>query len=104
MNNKKQTRIQLIDQRLLKAGWNVLDKTQVVEEFAIIVAAEKDKVEISLAKLADEKEKLETLKDSIIKAIAELPFTLIHPQGITGVFSPAEIEEILVLTEKLMAA
>jgi type I restriction enzyme R subunit len=36
--------------------------------------------------------------------LIESPFTLIHPQGIRGVFSPAEIEEILILTEKLIAA
>ena len=36
--------------------------------------------------------------------LIESPFTLIHPQGIRGVFSPAEIDEILVLTEKLIAA
>lgn len=31
------------------------------------------------------------------------PFTVIHPQGIRGVFSPAEINEILQLTESLAA-
>ena len=31
------------------------------------------------------------------------PFTVIHPQGIRGVFSPAEINEILELTERLAA-
>ncbi len=36
--------------------------------------------------------------------LIESPFTLIHPQGIRGVFSPAEIDEILVFTEKLIAA
>lgn len=36
--------------------------------------------------------------------LIESPFTLIHPQGIRGVFSPAEIEEILTLTKKLIAA
>ena len=36
--------------------------------------------------------------------LIESPFTLIHPQGIRGVFSPSEIKEILVLTEKIMAA
>jgi type I restriction enzyme, R subunit len=36
--------------------------------------------------------------------LIESPFTLIHPQGIRGVFSPAEINEILVLTGKLIAA
>lgn len=36
--------------------------------------------------------------------LIESPFTLIHPKGIRGVFSPFEIEEILVFTEKLIAA
>ncbi|TCO02197.1 type I restriction endonuclease subunit R [Natronoflexus pectinivorans] len=36
--------------------------------------------------------------------LIESPFTMIHPQGIRGVFSPQEINEILVLTEKLLAA
>ncbi len=31
------------------------------------------------------------------------PFTVIHPQGIRGVFSPSEIDEILRLTEQLAA-
>jgi type I restriction enzyme R subunit len=31
------------------------------------------------------------------------PFTVLHPQGIRGVFSPAEINEILQLTERLAA-
>jgi type I restriction enzyme R subunit len=44
-----------------------------------------------------EREKVE--KKDLINA----PFTVIHPQGIRGVFSPAEINEILQLTEKLAA-
>lgn len=54
---------------------------------------------------------MELLKNYILEKgelqkrnLIESPFTLIHPQGIRGVFSPAEIQEILVLTEKLMAA
>ncbi len=35
--------------------------------------------------------------------LIQAPFTLLHPSGIRGVFSPNEIEEILVLTEKLVA-
>jgi type I restriction enzyme R subunit len=31
------------------------------------------------------------------------PFTVIHPQGIRGVFNPMEINEILALTERLAA-
>ncbi|HIJ91125.1 MAG: DEAD/DEAH box helicase family protein [Desulfobulbaceae bacterium] len=37
------------------------------------------------------------------KDLINAPFTVIHPQGIRGVFSPAEINEILLLTEKLAA-
>lgn len=44
-----------------------------------------------------EREKIE--KKDLINA----PFTIIHPQGIRGVFSPAEIDEILQLTEILAA-
>lgn len=44
-----------------------------------------------------EREKVE--KRDLISA----PFTVIHPQGIRGVFSPAIIDEILILTEKLAA-
>ena len=44
-----------------------------------------------------EREKIE--KRDLINA----PFTVIHPQGIRGVFSPAEIIEILALAEQLAA-
>jgi type I restriction enzyme R subunit len=44
-----------------------------------------------------EREKVE--KKDLINA----PFTVIHPQGIRGVFSPGEINEILQLTERLAA-
>lgn len=44
-----------------------------------------------------EREKVE--KKDLINA----PFTVIHPQGIRGVFSSAEINEILQLTERLAA-
>lgn len=36
--------------------------------------------------------------------LIESPFTMLHPEGIRGVFKQYEIEEILVLTEKLLAA
>lgn len=44
-----------------------------------------------------EREKVE--KKDLINA----PFTVIHPQGIRGVFSPAEINEILLLAQTLAA-
>ncbi|ABW68527.1 type I restriction endonuclease subunit R [Desulfosudis oleivorans] len=37
------------------------------------------------------------------KDLINSPFTVIHPQGIRGVFSPAEINEILQLTERVAA-
>lgn len=37
MKNEKQTRKEIIDARLKLAGWNLSDRTQVVEEFDIIV-------------------------------------------------------------------
>jgi type I restriction enzyme R subunit len=36
--------------------------------------------------------------------LIESPFTLIHPEGIRGIFNPKEIDEILNLTQKLLAA
>ena len=39
MKNEKQTRKEIIDNRLKQAGWNVNDRTQVIEEFDIIVDA-----------------------------------------------------------------
>jgi len=38
------------------------------------------------------------------KNLIESPFTLLHPEGIRGVFNPKEIEEILIFTDKLIAA
>ncbi len=53
---------------------------------------------------------LNLLRDFIIerekvekKDLINAPFTIIHPQGIRGVFSPAEINEILQITERLAA-
>jgi type I restriction enzyme R subunit len=53
---------------------------------------------------------LRLLKDFIIERetiekrdLIQSPFTIIHPQGIRGVFRPAEIEEILQFMEKLAA-
>jgi len=51
---------------------------------------------------------LNLIKDFIIeregisrKNLIESPFTRIHPDGIRGLFSPSEIDEILALTEKV---
>jgi len=53
---------------------------------------------------------LRLLKDFLIERekvekrdLIQSPFTIIHPQGIRGVFRPAEIDEILQLTEQLAA-
>jgi len=36
--------------------------------------------------------------------LIESPFTMLHPDGIRGIFNQREIEEILSLTEKILAA
>lgn len=53
---------------------------------------------------------LNLLRDYIIERgaihkrnLLEAPFTVIHPKGIMGVFNPKEIEEIITLTEQLVA-
>jgi type I restriction enzyme R subunit len=53
---------------------------------------------------------LNLLKDYIIERgeiekrdLISSPFTIIHPKGIRGVFTPSEIKEILALTEKYAA-
>ncbi len=53
---------------------------------------------------------LHLLRDFIIergelekKDLIQSPFTIIHPKGIRGLFSPSEIKEILELTKKLAA-
>jgi len=38
------------------------------------------------------------------KDLIQSPFTLLHPEGIRGIFNPAEIEEIIVFTQKVLAA
>jgi type I restriction enzyme R subunit len=54
---------------------------------------------------------LELLKKFILdkgelnkRNLIEAPFTLLHPDGIRGVFKPSEIEEIINLTDKILAA
>ncbi len=32
------------------------------------------------------------------------PFTMLHPEGIRGVFNPKEIEEIFMFTQRVLAA
>lgn len=53
---------------------------------------------------------LDLLKNYIIdngditkKDLIQAPFTVIHPSGIRGVFTPSEIEEILHITQELVA-
>ncbi len=54
---------------------------------------------------------LELLKNFVLEKgdvskrnLIESPFTLLHPDGIRGIFNQREIEEILSLTEKVLAA
>lgn len=54
---------------------------------------------------------LELLKNFVLEKgdvskrnLIESPFTMIHPEGIRGIFNQREIDEILSLTEKVLAA
>lgn len=54
---------------------------------------------------------LELLKDFVLKNgdvskrnLIEAPFTLLHPEGIRGIFNQKEIDEILSLTEQVLVA
>lgn len=54
---------------------------------------------------------LDLLKNYVIEKgeltkrnLIESPFTMIHPEGVRGIFSPKEIDEILDLTKKVLAA
>ena len=54
---------------------------------------------------------LELLKEFILEKgeiskrnLIESPFTFLHPEGIRGIFNPKEIEEIIGLTQKIIAA
>lgn len=53
---------------------------------------------------------IQTIKTFILQTgkvekrnLIEAPFTQLHPQGIRGVFPPAQIDEIIAFTEKLIA-
>ena len=54
---------------------------------------------------------LELLKNFVLEKgdvskrnLIESPFTMLHPEGIRGIFNQKEIDEILLLTEKVLAA
>jgi type I restriction enzyme R subunit len=36
--------------------------------------------------------------------LIESPFTMLHPEGIRGIFNQREIDEILILTAQVLAA
>jgi type I restriction enzyme R subunit len=103
MKTEQQTRKQLIDAELKKAGWNVDDPGTVAKAFDQFIAQHTN---LNTRQL----EFLRLLKEFIIERekvekrdLIQSPFTIIHPRGIRGVFRPSEIDEILQLTEQLAA-
>ena len=94
----------MIDQQLAKAGWNVNDPTQVVQEFDIIVDLPEGVAEAQTPYQGHQFSDYVLLDILIEKRnLIQSPFTVIHPQEIRGVFSPAQINDILKLTETLAA-
>lgn len=84
---------------------------EVLESFPEIVTKAFDQFIQSHTNLsARQLDFLMLLKDFILEKervqkrdLIESPFTILHPQGIRGLFSPAEINEILELTNKVAA-
>ena len=68
-----------------------------VDEVQTKVLNNEKGVMAKLKNFITEREKVEK------KDLINSPFTVIHPQGIRGVFSKTEIDEILQLTERLAA-
>ena len=101
-NNKKATLVQFIKHIL---GLEVLESFD-AEVYKKVAAFIVDHNYLSTHQI----EFLNLLRDYIIERgtiekrnLLEAPFTKVHPRGIQGVFEPKQIEEIIVLTEQLVA-
>jgi len=168
VKNEKLTRKEIIDNRLKQAGWNVTDRTQVIEEFDIHLTVvekagqlaeefhnEQPHITIELLRKVYNHRKaelvqfikhilgispLETFAETVTKAfdefvakhsylssrqlrflellkkfvlekgdvskrnLIESPFTMLHPDGIIGIFNQREIEDILSLQQQVLVA
>ncbi len=108
-----------IDAKLKVAGWVIQGKT-----FSTVIGdgikatistiqrmySQLSELPLSIPMVRRQLEFLRLLKDFLIERetvekrdLIQSPFTVLHPQGIRGVFTPAEIDEILSLTGKLAA-
>lgn len=84
---------------------------EILESFPDTVSRSIDQFIVEHPKLTSHQlQFLNLLRDYLIhrggiekRDLIQAPFTVIHPSGIRGVFSPAEINEILALTERLAA-
>jgi type I restriction enzyme R subunit len=83
-----------------------------LETFAITVTKAFDDFESSHSYLTSRQlQFLDLLKNFVLEKgdvskrnLIESPFTMIHPEGIRGIFNTKEINEILTLTQKVLAA
>jgi type I restriction enzyme R subunit len=83
-----------------------------LETFAVTVAKAFDDFESSHSYLTSRQlQFLDLLKNFVMEKgevskrnLIESPFTMIHPEGIRGIFNAKEIDEILSLTQKVLAA
>ncbi len=168
MKNEKLTRKEIIDNRLKQAGWNVTDRTQVIEEFDIHLTVTEEAEQLAeelhneqphitielLRKVYNHRKAelvqfikhilgispLETFAETVSKAfddfvskhsylssrqlqflgllknfvlekgdvskrnLIESPFTMLHSDGIIGIFNQKEIKEILSLQQQVLVA
>jgi type I restriction enzyme R subunit len=84
---------------------------EILESFPDTVSRSIDQFIVEHSELSSHQlQFLNLLRDYLIhrggiekRDLIQAPFTIIHPSGIRGVFSPTEINEILALTERLAA-
>lgn len=67
------------------------------EHESLSIAQYKELLERKITELTANNPVLQKIRDQ------QAPFTVLHPSGIRGIFQPAEINEILALTESLVA-
>ena len=112
IGNRKETREKLIDKKLLLSDWDTSNNTEVAKEFYLKTSNER----VDYVLLAKDGKPLAVKKKKKSFKYAELRHEQVKkycqnikddngvlPSGIRGVFTSIEIEEILQITQELVA-
>jgi type I restriction enzyme, R subunit len=102
-NHKKAELLQFIKHIL---GIEVLESfpETVSKSFEQFIASHSDLTSRQLQFLELLKGYILEKEDLTKKNLIESPFTMLHPEGIRGIFKPKEIDEIFMFTQKILAA